>query len=257
MQPPGVALDVGRGPLKLSGTADLLLSHGHLDHAVGLPFVLSHRSMQQAADPTRVYCPAPISGRLKTFVEAASALEERTYRWEIVPLRPGDRVELRRDFMVEAFATQHPVPSLGYHLFRRKSRLLPALRDLEQDEIARRSRAGEEVTESTEELVLSYCGDTSAGAFDSEERLYETPLLMVELTYLSPELRDRGEQYGHLHLEDLVDRRERFRNQAILLHHLSRRYRPNDLRQAVDAKLPADLAERVHVWGTLPQGACL
>lgn len=213
--------------------------------------------MQEAADPTRVYCPAGIAERLEKFVEAASELEERSYRWEMVPLRAGDRVELRRDFVVEAFATEHPVPSLGYHLFRRKNRLLPALRDLEQDEIARLRRTGEEITENAEELVLSYCGDTSAGAFEGEERLYETPLLMAELTYLSPELRDRGRQYGHLHLEDLVERRDRFRNQAILLHHLSRRYRPSDLRQAVDSSLPTELARRVHVWGTLPQSASL
>ena len=47
IHPPGLAFDVGRGALQLAGAQDVFLSHGHLDHALGLPYVLSQRSLHR------------------------------------------------------------------------------------------------------------------------------------------------------------------------------------------------------------------
>jgi ribonuclease BN (tRNA processing enzyme) len=99
--------------------------------------------------------------------------------------------------------------------------------------------------------VLSYCGDTGPGVFDSEPRLFESPVLMVETTYLGESLRERASEYGHMHLDDLVALEERFRNEALVLFHLSRRHDLRALRAAVDERLPR-LAERVHVLGLGP-----
>lgn len=248
VNPPGIAFDVGRGPLRLSGVADVFLTHCHLDHALGLPFLLSHRAMQESAAPTRVFCPEPAAAALERFIAAALALEERDSEYELHPLAAGSRIAVRRDFDVEAFATDHPVPSLGYHLWRRRSRLAPELDGLEPSEIARRRREGAHVSMQVEELLLSYCGDTGPAVFASEPRLFEATILLLEATYVDAHLRDRGEEFGHMHLEDLLELEDRFRNQAIVLHHLSRRHRPEELRRAVDELLPA-IADRVHVWG--------
>ena len=60
IHPPGLAFDVGRGALQLGGAQDVFLSHGHLDHALGLPYVLSQRSLHRLVH-TRVFCPAEIA----------------------------------------------------------------------------------------------------------------------------------------------------------------------------------------------------
>ena len=245
IHPPGLAFDTGRGTARLAGARDIFLSHGHLDHALGLPFVLSQRSLHRDSE-TRVFCPAETAEPLAALVAAAERLERATYRYEIVPLAVGARVEVGRDLLVEAFATDHVVPSLGYHLVRRKRRLAPGLAGLDGRELAALRERGVATAEVVEEMWLSYCGDTGAAVFDLTPALFDSRILMLECTFLGDEQRGSGDRYKHLHLEDIECRADRFHNQAIVLHHLSRRYRQNDLRAEIERRLPA-LAPRIHL----------
>ncbi|HYO13264.1 MAG TPA: MBL fold metallo-hydrolase [Thermoanaerobaculia bacterium] len=245
IHPPGLALDVGRGALQLAGAQDVFLSHGHLDHALGLPYVLSQRSLHRLAH-TRVFCPGEIAEPLRDLIAAAERLERASYRYDLLPLAPGDRVEVGRDLAVEAFATDHVVPSLGFHLLRAKRRLAPAYAGLPPAELIALRERGVQTSEAVEELWLSYCGDTGPAVFDLEPRLFDSRILMLECTFLGEEHRDKGPLFKHLHLGDIARRAGQFRNDALVLHHLSRRFKVGDLRAEVERHLP-ELAPRVHV----------
>lgn len=245
VHPPGLAFDAGRGALALAGAADLFLTHGHLDHALGVPFVLSQRSLHHASH-TRVFCPAPIAEALAGFIAAAARLEGVEYRYELTGLAPGDRVPVGRDLTVEAFATDHVVASLGYHLRRRRQRLARALVGRPGHEIMALRAAGTEVSEAVEERWLSYCGDTGPGVFERSPEIFESRILMLECTFMGERHRDRGGLYGHLHLADLAVVAGRFENEDLVLHHLSRRHPVEELRAAVARELPA-LRPRLHL----------
>jgi ribonuclease Z len=95
------------------------------------------------------------------------------------------------------------------------------------------------------ELWLSYCADTGPAVFDREPRLFEARVLMLECTFLGEEHRDKGERFKHLHLEDIARRAGEMRNQALVLHHLSRRHKVAELRAEVERRMP-ELAPRIH-----------
>ncbi len=223
----------------------MFLSHGHLDHALGLPYVLSQRSLHRLVH-TRVFCPAEIAEAVGAFIVAAERMERAHYRYDLVPLSPGDRVAVGRGLTVEAFATDHVVPSLGYHLWHGRRRLAPAFAGLPPAELIGLRERGVETAEVVEDLWLTYCGDTGPKIFTMEPRIFRSRVLMLECTFLGEEHRDKGERFKHLHLGDIEQRAGDLRNEAIVLHHLSRRFRVEDLRAEVERRLP-DLAPRIHI----------
>lgn len=253
VHPPGLAFDAGRGALSLEGASDLFLSHGHLDHALGVPFVISQRSLH-GEGRTRVFCPAPAAEDLRSFIAAAERLEAARFDYELTGLAPGDRVPVGRDLAIEAFSTEHGVPSLGYHLFRRRRGLRPELRGVPGVELAARRARGEPIEVEGEDLALSFCGDTGAGVFELEPRIFTAEVLLVECTFAAPEHRELARRFHHLHLDDLVERQDRFENRALVLHHVSRRYRPDDFLAEVERRLTG-LAGRVHVFGRAKEGS--
>jgi ribonuclease Z len=148
---------------------------------------------------------------------------------------------------VEAFATDHVVPSLGYHLMRAKEHLLPELAGASSAELVELKGRGRRITTREEEIWLSYCGDTGPGVFDIEPRILESKVLLIECTFLPPRPRERSAELGHLHLDDLVERASDLTGQAVLLHHLSRRHRASQLAAAVAVRAP-ELAKRISIF---------
>lgn len=245
IHPPGLALDVGRGALQLAGAQDVFLSHGHLDHALGLPYVLSQRSLHRLVH-TRVFCPAAIAEAMQGFITASERLEGARYRYDLVPLEPGDQVSVGRGLRMEAFATDHVVPSLGYHLWHSRRRLAPVFAGLPPAELISLREQGVDTSETVEDLWLTYCGDTGPALFEREPRLFRSKVLMLECTFLGEEHRDKGERFKHLHLGDIAHWADELQNEAIVLHHLSRRFRVEELRAEVERRLP-ELAPRIHI----------
>lgn len=245
VHPPGLAFDVGRGALALAGAEPIFLTHGHLDHVLGLPFVLSLKSMQ-GAKPTRIFCPAGSLEDVRRFIDAAEAIERGGYSYELAALEPGDQVKVGRDLAVEAFATDHSVPSLGFHLVRDRRKLKEEYRELPALELTQLRGRGAEIEDRTRELWVTYCGDTGVGVFDLEPRLFESSVLLLECTFFDEAARDRGREFKHLHLSDIADRAARFHNRDLVLHHVSRRYEKGEVQSMIEQRL-AGLAPRLHL----------
>ena len=88
------------------------------------------------------------------------------------------------------------------------------------------------------------CEDTSL--LLAEGRGGEARLLILEATFLDERVSvDSARARGHVHLDELVERAESMRNEAILLHHFSARYTAAEIEAVLDARLPPALRERV------------
>jgi ribonuclease Z len=60
--------------------------------------------------------------------------------------------------------------------------------------------------------------------------------------------REKIHKFGHMHLDDFIERADRFENELIICAHFSTRYHPQEVRRVVEAKLPQRLLDKVRLW---------
>jgi ribonuclease Z len=242
----GVLFDAGIPARSLAAIDTILLSHGHADHVGALPAILGIRALQGKTKPPRVVMPVEIVVDVLAALEALSRLQRFELAIEPVGVSPGDEVELRGDLRVRAIRTFHPVPSLAYLIVRRIAKLRPELRGLAGPEIAARRRAGEDVTEHEERLELGYATDTLITALDHAPELYDARVLMMECTFLDGKKPLDAARAGcHVHLDEVIERADRFHNEAIVLMHVSQLYAPNEVAALLDRRVPPELRRRI------------
>src|SRR5262245_64621655 len=164
-------------------------------------------------------------------------------------LRAGDEIPLSREHVVTAFATTHTIPSLGYVVWDRRNKLKEEYQGLPGDKIRDLRLSGVQVTREVRVPLLAYTGDTSPAGLDSYPPVFEAKILITELSFIRPNhRREKIHKFGHMHLDDLLERKDRFKNELIICSHFSTRYHPQEVRRLVEAKLPPGLRERVRLW---------
>lgn len=252
-QIPGLHLgfDAGYVPNDFRKTSHCFISHTHADHVAGLPCFLARRSLLHMAEPS-VYVPAEKVEELQNWLTAFARLQEAQLPCKINGLLPGDTVHFHNHYAMQTLRTSHRIPSLGYVLQAKKSKLKPDLQGLSSDVIAGLARDGRQVSTTHYEPVLAFLGDSSIDTLDRHPELYEVPTLIMECTFLRPEKQVSG-IYQHTHIRDILDRAGLFRNTTIILSHFSMVYTAAEIRAAADL-LPAELGERTIFWdeGGLP-----
>ena len=168
---------------------------------------------------------------------------------ELVGVKAGDEIPLSREHVVTAFPTKHTVPSLGYVVWDRRKKLKPEFRGLPQEKIRDIRLSGVEVSQEIRFPLFCYMGDTAPEGFDNYPPLYEAQVLVTELTFFRPEHRkEKIHKFGHMHLDDIIERAEKFQNELIVLTHFSTRYHSQQIRRSVKRRLPPELRERVKLW---------
>lgn len=242
----GVLFDAGASPRSLAAIDTILLSHGHADHVGALPALLGIRALSNKTRPPRVIMPAEIVDDLTAALAALSRLQRFSLEIEAIGLRPGDEIALRGDLRVRAVRTFHPVPSLGYLLVRRVAKLRAELQGLSGPEIAARRQRGEPVSEHEDRLELAYATDTLVSALDHAPELLQVSTLIVECTFLDERKSLEAARAGcHIHLDEIIERADRFANDRIVLMHFSQLYRPDEIAGILDARVPPALRRRI------------
>lgn len=242
----GIVFDAGASPRSSCAIDTILLSHGHVDHIGALPALLGIRALQGKMTPPRVVMPAEIVDDLTAALAALSRLQRFPLEIDAVGMLPGDELALRGDLRVRAIRTFHPVPSLAYLIVRRVARLRADLQGLSGPQIAARRRAGEEVSEHDDRLELAYATDTLVSALDHAPELLAARTLIVECTFLDERKSLEATRAGcHIHLDEIIERADRFTGEHVVMMHFSQLYRPDEIAPILDARLPAGLRRKV------------
>ena len=242
-----LALDAGRPARALVPLGDVVISHGHMDHLLGLPAWASQRQLN-GIPGGRVYVPPAIAGGVAELLATCARLEGgKPYDVEVIPVAPGEVRPLRRGFELRFFATSHWVETLGCCVEWVRHRLRPELAGLEASELQRRHAAGEAIAEEVRTPLVAYLADTGPEVFKAEPWLADVEVLVVECTFLRPSERERARKFGHMHLDDLVERAPALRNRHLVLTHLSRRHRLGPGSRMIRSALAPLLAPELHL----------
>jgi ribonuclease Z len=243
-----IGFDLGAQPWDFMGTPTWFLTHTHLDHVAALPVYVARRRMMRMEPPT-LYVPAPAVEELRRLLLVMQRLDRGRMACTLNGVNPGDEVELSRDHVVTAWATTHTIPSLGYLVWERRFKLKEEYHGLPGDQIRDLRLAGTTVTREVRTPLVAYTGDTSPAGLDACPAAYQAKVLITELSFIrANHRREKIHKFGHMHLDDYIERADRFENELILCGHLSTRYHPDEVRRLVEAKLPPRLRERIRLW---------
>lgn len=248
-----VLFDCGVPLRTAAGVGTLCLSHGHADHVGALTAVLGIRGLQAAKKKLRVLMPLEIVEPLQAGLRAMSDLQRWPLEIDAVGLVPGDVVPLRGDLWIRAVRTFHPVPSLAFQVVRRVQKLRAEFAGLPGPEIGARRKAGEDLFDTIEHPELAYATDTLIQAVDHAPELLASRVLIIEATFLDARKPIDAARAGcHVHLDEILERADRFTMPHLVLMHVSQLYQPAEVGPILDARLPADL--RARTQAILPDG---
>jgi ribonuclease Z len=243
-----IGFDLGAQPWDFMGTPTWMVTHTHLDHVSALPVYVARRRMMKMEPPT-IYLPEEAMEDVRRLLLIMQRLDRGRMICQLHGVKPQQEIELSREHVVTAFATSHTIPSLGYLVWERRNKLKEEYLGLPGEKIRDLRLSGVPVTREVRTPILAYTGDTSPAGLDNFPPVYQAKILITELSFIRPShRREKIHKFGHMHLDDMIERADRFQNELIICAHFSTRYHPNEVRRIVEAKLPASLRERVKVW---------
>ena len=233
-----VCFDIGTAPRTALSSNYVALTHGHMDHTAGLAYYFSQRHFQGMGTGTVVCHPAlekPIRGVMDAWV----SLEAQRTPYNVVALEHEGELEIKNNIYLRSFETVHTVPSMGFVMVEKRSKLKPQYVGLPQEELVQLKSQGQEITQMLTMPLVCYTGDTMWGKHFERDDVLNAPILITECTFLEPDHRGRASVGKHLHLDHIIDLLEASSAKAIVLTHLSRRTHIAQARKTIEEHIPA------------------
>ena len=243
-----LGFDLGAHPWEFMGTPTWFISHTHLDHIAALPVYVARRRMMKM-DPPTIYVPAHSVYAIQQVLDAFSRLDRGRLPCELIGVEAGDEIKLSRELVATVHRTYHTIRSVGYVVWERRQKLKPEFEGKAGTEIRDLRLSGVEVTRETRLPIVAYLGDSTPRGLDENPEMYQAKILISELTFLSPHHRkEKIHKNGHMHLDDYIERADRFENEIIVAGHVSTRYSVPQAQRLAERGIPESLRDRLHLW---------
>jgi len=240
--------DIGAIPHEKIHLENVLVTHGHLDHAAGIPYYISQRSLQKLKPPN-IYVNEAMYENTKKIIELYSEIEGFVYQYNLISTPVNTSFALTPNTFFKAFKTTHRIPSQGYTIFETVKKLLPEYSDLKGSDIVELKTKGKTITEDKETPLVSFSGDTQIEYILEHKEVRESKILFLECTYVDSDRNvERARAWGHTHLDEIIAYAKEFKNEKIVLIHFSKRYKHSFIKDIVRKKIPDILKGRIHCF---------
>jgi ribonuclease Z len=243
-----IGFDLGAQPWDFMNMPTWLVTHAHLDHMAALPVYIARRRMMKMEPPT-IYLPSEILEDVRRLLIVWQRLDRGRMACQLHGVRPGEEINLGREHVITVFRTTHTIASVGYLIWDRRNKLKEEYHGLPGEKIRDLRLGGVQVTDEVRTPLVAYTGDTNPSGLDENPDVYRAKILITEMSFILPShKKDKIHKFGHMHLDDFLDRADRFQNEAVIVGHFSTRYHAEQVRRFLEKKLPEGLRTKLKVW---------
>ena len=239
-----VCFDIGKAPDQVIPINNILLTHGHMDHAAGFAYYLSHRNFC-GQSPGTIVAPKSMLGPIRQIINAWGRLDGNKVPANLVGVRPGDEYQIKPNLFARVFPTKHSSGSVGYCIIEKRKKLKPEYVGLAGPQIVELKKKGTEIDYQLEIPIVTYLGDTQYVDFSQLKYIAESRILIVECTFYEAEHSERAEAGRHMHIDEFAALLDKLQNEHIIVTHITQRTPMREIRRILRESLPEEKYKKI------------
>ena len=239
-----VCFDVGKAPDQIIPINNILLTHGHMDHAAGIAYYLSQRNFCGISTGT-ILAPKNLLPPMKEIIDAWSRLDGNQIPANLVGVKPGDEYRIKPNLFTRVFPTKHSRGSVGYTVIEKRKKLKTEYKGLTGPQIVELKKQGIEIDYPLEIPIVTYLGDTQYVDFSQLKYIAESKILIAECTFYEGEHSGRAEAGRHMHIDEFAALLDKMNNEHIIITHITQRTPMSEIRKILKDALPKDKYDRI------------
>jgi len=217
-----ICFDIGKAPDQIISINNMLLTHGHMDHAAGFAYYLSQRNFCGIA-PGTIYAPQNLLAPMREIIDAWGRLDGNKVPGNLVGVKAGEEYQIKPNLFVRVFPTKHGSNSVGYSVIEKRKKLKTEYSSLTGPQLVELKKQGIQIDYPLEVPIVTYIGDTQYVDFSQLNYIKESKILIAECTFYETDHTGRAEAGKHMHINEFAQLLDKLQNKHIIIAHTTQR----------------------------------
>ncbi len=230
----------------------LMITHTHSDHCYNLPKTMYPGVQMTSLCDRKIYVPNEAVLPIKNFINSVRKLEncditspEWASKFNIIGIFNNDTYELNGKYIMNVIECFHSIPCVGYGIIEKRMKLK---KEYIGQDIQSLKKQNIDVSVETHNYILCYLGDTTINVFESNPKLEEYSIILVECTYLEEDYIQKAKDNSHICWFELKPWINKYQNTKFILIHFSLRYKDSEIKKFFDNEINEMTNKKIYVW---------
>jgi ribonuclease Z len=238
-----VCFDIGKAPDQIISINNVLLTHGHMDHAAGFAYYLSQRNFCGIA-PGTIYAPQNLLAPMREIIDAWGRLDGNKVPGNLVGVKAGEEYQIKPNLFVRVFPTKHGIGSVGYSVIEKRKKLKAEYSKLTGPQLVELKKQEIQIDYPLEVPIVTYIGDTQYVDFSQLNYIKESKILIAECTFYETDHTGRAEAGKHMHINEFSQLLGKLQNEHIIIAHTTQRTPMGEIRKILKEALSPEIYSR-------------
>lgn len=237
-------------------SSNYFVTHAHHDHINAIHSIVARRILQGVrGTKLHIYVPQAIQKDVESSLASMDVLYgSRRAQWykhvSVQGVEYGHSVPMGQNASMRCLKTYHIEDrACGWSFEKDVKKLKPSFHGLSGPEIAALRSSGVEITDNHVSVLLVVPGDTTIDFLINTEQAKKCKVLLHEVTYWDDQSSPHQcREYGHTHVDEMIEHCEKFEGEALVLVHRSMRYSRQEIESIVARRFPESIRSRIHIF---------